>query len=61
MRPASNITIQAKRYPYFQLNSGMNWKFIPQIPARNVSGMKIVDTTVSRFMMAFIRKSLLEM
>ena len=61
MRPANNITIQAKRYPYFQLNSGMNWKFMPQIPARNVSGMKIVDTTVSRFMMAFIRKSLLEM
>src|SRR3712207_8723803 len=44
----------------FQLSSGMFSKFMPHTPARNVSGMKIVDTMVRRFIISFIRKSLLE-
>lgn len=55
----SSMSDQAMPYPYCQSNSGIILKFIPHIPARNVSGMKIVDTIVRRFMIAFMRRSLL--
>ena len=57
----SSMSDQAIPYPYCQSNSGIILKFIPHIPARNVSGMKIVDTIVRRFMIAFMRRSLLDM
>lgn len=49
--PAAIITPQAIKYPYFQSSSGINLKFMPHTPTKKVSGIKIVDTTVSRFMM----------
>jgi hypothetical protein len=43
-------TTQTPGYPHFQSSSGMCLKFIPYMPATNVSGMKIAEKMVSIFM-----------
>ena len=59
--PTRSINIQAYTYPYRQSNSGIILKFIPHTPTRKVNGIKMVETMVRRFMISFIRKSLLDM
>ena len=58
--PMTAINPQAKQYPYRQSSSGITLKFIPHTPTRKVNGIKMVETIVSRYMMSFILKSLLE-
>ena len=54
-RNTASIIPNTVKYPHFQFNSGIFVKFIPYTPATNVSGMKIVATTVNVFITWFMR------
>ena len=57
----SSMSDQAMPYPYCQSNSGIHLEVHPPYTSQECQWMKIVDTIVRRFMIAFMRRSLLDM